>query len=834
MESSIRIQNERKEIIAVTLFAIMAIYFFAQLIQRELKPGNLGGSQRTVVARLQLATQNVQRKFDKEVLWESVASSVPLYTRDSVRTAEKSAARILFEDGSLIEMAENSLIVLDRTDEKIQVDFMKGSVFAKAKGIEINTGRGKIELGKDKKGELSLVAGQSGLEVTVAEGSAKIKTDKGEAVLGVNEKGSLSDGGISQQKLKLRGTLPEQNAKFVVAQGAAPIQFAWEGDKEFVPISRLQIARDSSFRSPVKFSASELADGKASVALAEGTYYWRVIAKGTQAGPDGKTKNEVSDQRLLQVIRHWPVQLDQPMAGSKISFFKQAPSVALSWRSQVREGEQEVQISKDAKFSQLLPKISSVSEGNSFRAGVNGIEPGKYFWRVVTRYDGMGAKRDEKLALNSDVRGFEIQKLDQLPSPVLVQPAENASLALGKDKSKIFFSWQPVSEANGYKIVVARDAKLKSVVLEQKLGPMSSFEMPFQETGTFHWSVEAISAEETSDPAQSRSFVSNRVGGFNLIAPKAAQAFSYLKRKPVVKFQWEKISGTKTYILQVSGDPDFKSVSWSQESDEPQIESDELPSGVKYWRVVARGDRAQSIGISETRQYRLEMDPLMAAPVKMEPQSGFKVQLGAEESARKVKLEWKAVEKTRGYRLYLYKQPAGGKQETILDGEEVDELFFEKKLQAGAYQWDVRAVDEVKRTGQAGSMRSFEVVNAFRLAPPIAKAPLNRAMIQEPKPVPVKFKWESVEGADGYLISIYQVGEGGKLKLVQKKDTSDTEYKTEKMLKAGTYKWQVVAHGKLKGEPAVFDLNVKWTDFLRAPMKVRMQVEGDRIPASRR
>ena len=179
-----RIRSTRVQSLAVLVAAAVALGGLAYAFHREMMARPGAGLDREPVARLARGLRSVQRKLDREVLWESIPTESTLFSRDAIRTAEGSTARIRFDDGTQLDLAENSLVILDRSDEKIAVEFLKGSVFARGgkgtgQAIEIQSGGSRIEVGQGQGGALALTSsgpGGKGLEVTVAEGAPREET----------------------------------------------------------------------------------------------------------------------------------------------------------------------------------------------------------------------------------------------------------------------------------------------------------------------------------------------------------------------------------------------------------------------------------------------------------------------------------------------------------------------------------------------------------------------------------------------------------------------------------------------------------------------------------
>src|SRR5574344_656054 len=80
------------------------------------------------IAVLYLKYNTVQRRFKDRNLWEQLKQSAPLYDGDRIRTASLSEAQTVFEDGSKIDLHENTLVQVFADNNKNTLNFIKGSV----------------------------------------------------------------------------------------------------------------------------------------------------------------------------------------------------------------------------------------------------------------------------------------------------------------------------------------------------------------------------------------------------------------------------------------------------------------------------------------------------------------------------------------------------------------------------------------------------------------------------------------------------------------------------------------------------------------------------------
>jgi hypothetical protein len=179
-------------------------------------------------------------------------------------------------------------------------------------------------------------------------------------------------------------------------------------------------------------------------------------------------------------------------------------SIQLGWMSMGRASSYEVELATDSGFSNMLASVKGLDK-STWALGSSGSIPGlsdnqQIFWRVS------GTAADGKRSEWSSVRSIHVK----LPVPIPLLPVNEDVMY---DAFSPVLSWQPVSSAVAYRLVVDDNSDFSSPVLDSTI--TSSNEHEFQndlpDNRTYYWKVNAIDA--------------NGVHG----APCAVQSFSLPK-----------------------------------------------------------------------------------------------------------------------------------------------------------------------------------------------------------------------------------------------------------------------------------------------------------------
>ena len=84
-----------------------------------------------VIGTITFKKREAQRKYSRQVVWESLEQSGPIFNNDTIRTGEKSEAVIRIKDGTEFTMNENSMVTGRPLDgDQLDIEFSQGSLTA--------------------------------------------------------------------------------------------------------------------------------------------------------------------------------------------------------------------------------------------------------------------------------------------------------------------------------------------------------------------------------------------------------------------------------------------------------------------------------------------------------------------------------------------------------------------------------------------------------------------------------------------------------------------------------------------------------------------------------
>ncbi|MCM2324010.1 MAG: FecR family protein [Oligoflexia bacterium] len=613
----------------------------------------------------------VRRKLSSSYVWTQVQQREPLYRRDSLQTGPDSAAAVRFTDGSVLEVGEESLIIIDDIKD-LSLNFVRGSAI-----VRKATGDARITAGKD--------------------GKAKV------------------------EELPVQLLSPEHLAT-VYTPGATPkdLAFTWRVRQEKAAGAKhvLQLSPDKSFSPRRTQSLSpESADAQELTAqLAPGRYFWRVVSE---------TGGAPAVVRELRIVSANPLRLVWPGQGKKVMTWTQEATVPFRWMApEARaEGEHWLELSRDPAFGTLLASEGVRAETSG--ASLAKISEGTLYWRIRSRFGDVNvtspaetfaversARIPIELAFPPDKSSFELQPRTRFgwsteSSEALyrleVQDAATQQLVTTFQGHAGSFSWdKPAAGSYRWRVSalmdnhVAGESAWRAFALYQ--GKPLALKAPsnlqefryWEEAPAFElkWGTDSLGAQEQN-----------------------------------------------AYQVDISQDPQFRTGVLSKKLKGTSIPSSELSlaPGDYSWRVRVVDAAGNPLKSSETFRFAFGPYPLLKPPAEAAIAGAEADTYNYFERKTDPVVSWAVVPEAAEYELVVYvpakpargvASGAGSAPSRILLQKTLIETSFELKgLKEGEYAWTVRAIDRLKRKGEPMPPRRLNLTYGQPLEAPEELSP---------------------------------------------------------------------------------------------------------------
>lgn len=599
-----------------------------------------------------------ERKFSEQVIWEQLKQNSPLYNYDAIRTEPGSLAVINLNNGTTIEIAEETMIILKESEAGLDIDFEKGSISARggssAKAMNITTGSTKIALGD---AELSVKKDTSAgdeFQVNVESGTAKITSGGQVSEIDSSQQATIGRDGTDIAKVNLRLVAP-QNSRYFVSESPVPVTFQWESDDGSG--ATLQISQSSSFSSMAY--NGETRSG-VSVTLEGGSWYWRVVRDG-----------ERSQVRHFSVIHERPPVLVRPLSASKFSYSGKPPLVNFKWSGAESAYSYTLEISRNASFTAIVKRLSTPDSS----IATDLLDEGTYYCRVSALY----RLPDSERTVSSGVTDFSVTRSATLEAPDLLSPSKGQKLS--EYAPSTVFNWRHVAEARQYTVKVYRDG---TPVISQVV---TSNYYKYPEAlpqGTYRWTVIAQTLDGSSSSGNEENEF--RIAGSEMLTTTGPSNGSSVTSNDSVTLSWRDPNNGSRYLVEMSRDSSFSSIALSRETSSRSLSVGTLARGSWYWKVYLLDADKRRLITSNVSSFNVT--GRLDAPGSLSPTQGDSFALNAPD----IYFRWRSVDGATHYVVSIYKNTLPRVQLHSRETSASGFGYSPKNFQPGDYEWEVRAL----------------------------------------------------------------------------------------------------------------------------------------------
>lgn len=533
-----------------------------------------------------------QRKYLAQVVWEGIDQNYPVYDNDSIRTSDMSEAVIHLLDGTDISIEENTMIMLSTFGDGININFEQGSISANRAGVQgtdiaaINIKSQDATVSIDKSNIQLTQLGNKELDLTVSDGTAKVKSGAEETLIKSNEKALISSDRKETRVVQLKFSLnePASNRYFITESQKSEVSFAWDLAGNFKNIT-WEISKDRLFKKIIS-SQRQLTKNTLKISLEAGVYYWRITA----INEDSK-QLESSETGKFNIVSRKPIKIISPQPDEIIKHSLSQNSVTFKWGEDSLAADYTLEISQDKDFAAVINKVNTPLKSIT----VDNLVQGNYFWRINSNINIGG----EQIVKTGSTSSFKIDKIKVINPPVLISPGKGEKIDASIARSKgIVLSWNNDPSFSSYEVEVSRDANFQNEVIDQKRKVNFAEIKNELPSGRYFWRVEGLVANGEKIPYSS-------VGEFEivinesltLLAPAADEKITIpaRSRKQDVVFSWKKVDLSGSYKLQVSQKSDFSDAKAVIAKDQNSATVAINEAGEYYWRVILTDSKNKEI-----------------------------------------------------------------------------------------------------------------------------------------------------------------------------------------------------------------------------------------------
>ncbi|MBC7692737.1 MAG: hypothetical protein H7222_13325 [Methylotenera sp.] len=607
------------------------------------------------LAQVERFEERVKRKAASTFVWTNIKPAQKLFRRESVQTGQGSSALVRFNDGTVLELRENSLVVIDDL-QNLTNNFLKGSMI------------------------LHQASGDSNVTVG-ADGQAKVQT-------------------LSAQLL----TPPVATDFFISGDARQEVQFTWKLRKESLsppstpsPISSptVQVSSDPAFE---KFTVA----GDSKLSLKAGKYFWRVMR-------DQEAQSAVGNFSILHIE---PPTLIWPSSKDLVEFFGESAVVEFRWLDRTRttpraltgarQGVHELEISTDADFKSLSQSKPINLQNHLLR--LTGLSEGRYYWRIRSRF--------ANLSVSSVTQDFIVTRATQVAIG-LNSPLENTKVPEAATR----FSWSDPFQDQSHDYLLELEAlgEAGKAPLKEKVHAGTAITLKSIPPGPYRWRVRALAREQVIGESPWRKVSVERGTPIVLLTPQKSRELWHWDQPLPFKFSWnadplvQDLGSEHEYQLEAAADANFTQSAVSLRTRENSVDHVllKLTEGHHFWRVQILNHQGDVIKTSESSEFSFGLHPPLPFPASAQPENGISINpLDLETNPV---LTWAEVPGAEAYELTIRQtikaDPAANSRSPASEKIWIKEVtrghaFELKNPPEGTYFWSVRAIDRLKRPGE--------------------------------------------------------------------------------------------------------------------------------------
>ena len=638
-----------------------------------------------------------ERKYAAHVVWEAVERNTPLFNYDTIKTAQDSQATIKLNDGTKINLEEDTLILLNYTPKGMKIKFTRGSISA----IGVSADKKHVPVVRIESGKTSIFLGKATVQLektgkdkvrlSVLKGKVKLKLGKKQQTVSTNQSVELNKNKVEIRKISLIPITPLPAEVFLTSADKQLVRFSWKINNKKSTI--FEISRHRQFKQVI--TRIRTRSTSTAFKLAPGSYYWRV--RPTQDG------GFVMSARGI-IIKHVTAPMSvSPAAGRHYSYLKTNPLISFTWMHNCPGVFYTLEIASDPTMKQVLRRLRTKEQ----LASIDSLNKGSFYWRV--RADFRYGSKTASVA--SRILSFSISKLQKPDRPNLIFPGRNEKLTLHYLSEKpLVFSWQTATGADKYHLIIGRSSSLGSKIVNTKV-VRNFFTLHRRlQPGTYYWRVQSLTGERVrSGWTALRAFLVTKVVPLHLFSPISGAYLDLSQNGGRAGFYWRDPNNGSMYRFQLATDKKFTRIVAAGKTTRRSYWVRTLREGRYYWRIWLLDKKGIILKGSSIATFQAVASP--SVPIALYPGGYRTVNMT---HIDRLFFSWKKSKGKISYRIRLYRVYGGWrklKYQALVYGSN-HSLYELYRLDKGLFCWELSAL---KKMPSGKILESKSSKNFFRI-----------------------------------------------------------------------------------------------------------------------
>jgi hypothetical protein len=541
----------------VTLGCLLSSFAGSYFLYLDLNASSVGGNG-PALATLEYRENKVRKKASNSYIWTNIDTQQEIYLKDSIQTGPGAIASIKLKNGSVIELGENSLIVVN-ADNEMALDFQQGS---------------------------GVVRGQSGA-------AQKIAKDK--------------DGKTTVETLQVSLVKPEPLAEIFISSGDTrmTIEFAWKIDSGSEhPPKTLEVSTDQAFPAgkTQKFALNAKQDSQ-SATFTPNRYFWRIMSS------DGQAVSEVGRFRVSMAPVIQPISVAKD--STVLTLGKDQP-VQIRWKIPTNKedadlGKHQLEISDSDEFTKVIKSQKIVPSTGV--ATFSGLDHGEYYWRIKSAYGGKNVvSAPERMNLEAP-RNVSIDMIAPKEGDK-IKRAKSLAFQWKSSVNNITFDWELQNDQG---VTIKKWSGMGNAFIWQNPDAGS-----YRWRVSARWENKVLSEGTWNDFSLSDPDQSKLLEAPSRTTPDTGTVFNPVEEKRFPSLSWDVVAGAQSYEITIntvdqrglaSEKPVLKTVVQKN-----SLELKTLAEGKYRWTVRAIDSQKQAGAAAPLKEFSISYGETLDAP----------------------------------------------------------------------------------------------------------------------------------------------------------------------------------------------------------------------------
>ena len=813
-----------------------SLWFFRQGLLKSKEQLN-----KKPVGAVYWVNNNVKRLSNDRLQWEKLERFSYVYDRDTISTAALSDARINFTNGEILELAENTSVIIKYLNQEIfTVDLRAGEIeiqgshltmavsapaAAEPEASATRTANSGYTVNLDPRTSAGIKISEN-LNIKIYQGSGTVISKGKYLNIAAGETlRSDSSGNFSQVSPVTVSSPRNGTILFRNSQEAEKVKFEWRKSRSQVDSNvTLEISETRDF-SRITASRNWENTESGEIELSPGTYYWKLFPSSSRENFDSGHLNIIETNASLAL---------SPSDGSVVRYAPGKRELRFSWAVPAEAEAVLLEVADNPEMTRprLMQLIKRTKNGTGTYKSTE-LGAGKWYWRIHPVFNNRISEETLYSAVNSFTFDESTGQPESSRRPKTVAaetavtdfrniyPPDSFTLEVNRTPDLLFTWKSPIRQINRFQITENLDFTGSMVINEEVYG--SNFQCRLLKPGIYYWRVTGDKPGDSGTPT--RLVVIPMLSGPALVTPTENETLRILDETPVT-FRWRQVDYANSYIfsLFVEGrEQALREVS-SIQSDSVMVYFDHKTMGRFRWTVqgyapptetvsrraglVSHGNFNVNLGsgsaggdpnswtiprIANMQSFLGEVD----SPIRLlAPVSGVNVS-GIQALRVPLQARWESDEPLRNIKLIVSRttDPLSDPRAIVKYTSGTTTEF--PPLSEGIWYWIIQA-DTIELNGITPGDPYWINVRAIpQLPSPGAIQPANESVIdleQLTRDRNITFRWNPVDSANAYIFSLYRDETTPSL-LLSSAPQGDLSYILSNLsiLADGKYFWQVEA-----------------------------------------